>query len=122
MPPARSSKSSASARLRPLGTAVLATRWKLPSAIIDAINHHHGEDLAANSLAGVVSKADTFCVVNGLLPGYVVPPALGTQPEAQPEFAKLLKQVDALMDLVRGNPVGWRPGGSRPDAARRGSR
>lgn len=86
--------------------AILATRWKLPSAIIDAINHHHGEDLPAGSLASVVSKADRFCVSNGLFPGYVVPPAPGTAATVQPEFTKLMKQVDALMELVRGNPVG----------------
>lgn len=86
--------------------AILATRWKLPASIIDAINHHHGEDLAANSLAGVVSKADTFCVSNGLYPGYVIPPAPGTTAAFPPEFTRLMKQVDSLMELVRGNPVG----------------
>ena len=86
--------------------ALLATRWKLPAAIIDAISHHHGQDLPAISLAGVVSQADVFCVSNGLLPGYVVPPASGTHLDSPADFSRLMKQVDSLMELVRGNPVG----------------
>ncbi|MBA4181841.1 MAG: hypothetical protein C0506_14720 [Anaerolinea sp.] len=85
---------------------LLATRWKLPAAIIEAISRHHGEGLPGNTLAGVVSRADAFCVTHGLLPGYVVPPAAGTHTEEAAEFTRLMQQVDALMELVRGNPVG----------------
>jgi len=43
-----------------------------------------------------------------LLPGYVLPPEPGTARVPAPEFAQLMKQVDALMELVTGEPVGVR--------------
>lgn len=85
---------------------LLATRWKLPAPIVEAIGQHHGAQLTDNTLAGVVARADKFCVDNGLLPGYIVPPQSGTRTEAPADFSRLMKQVDALMELVRGNAVG----------------
>lgn len=85
---------------------LLAKRWQLPSAIAEAIAHHHEEHTHPDSLGGVVARADTFCTENGLLAGYIVPSAMGTQEQRPPEFEKLMKQVESLMDLVRGSSVG----------------
>lgn len=85
---------------------LLATRWQLPKAIAEAIAHHHEEQTHPDSLGGVVARADAFCTKNGLLPGYVIPSLAGTHAEHTPEFAKLMKQVDSLMELVQGTPVG----------------
>lgn len=87
---------------------LLARKWKLPEAICEAIGRHH-EPLETNqTLAGCVAMADRYVVENGLLPGYVLPPELGTVRVPAPEFAQLMKQVDALMELVTGQPVGVR--------------
>ena len=85
---------------------VLATRWQLPKAITEAIAHHHEAQTHPDSLGGVVARADEYCTQNGLLPGYVIPAAAGAQEEVTPEFAKLLKQVESLMELVRGKASG----------------
>ena len=84
----------------------LATRWQLPRAITEAIAQHHEEHTHPDSLGGVVARADAFCTQSGLFPGYVIPAPAGTQEERSPEFTKLMKQVDSLMELVRGSSVG----------------
>jgi HD-like signal output (HDOD) protein len=87
---------------------LLAQKWKLPEAICEAIGRHH-EPLETNqTLPGCVAMADRYVVQNGLLPGYVLPPEPGTVRVPAPEFAQLMKQVDALMELVTGQPVGVR--------------
>jgi hypothetical protein len=86
----------------------LARKWKLPEAICEAIGRHH-EPLDSNqTLAGCVAMADRYVVGNGLLPGYIRPPEPGTERVPTPKFAALMKQVDALMELVTGTPVGVR--------------
>lgn len=86
----------------------LARKWKLPEGICEAIGRHH-ELLDSNqTLAGCVAMADRYVVGNGLLPGYICPPAPGTERLPTPPFAALMKQVDALMELVTGEPVGVR--------------
>jgi HD-like signal output (HDOD) protein len=87
---------------------LLARKWKLPEAVCEAIGRHH-EPLDTNqTLAGCVAMADRYVVEHGLLPGYVLPPEPGTVRVPAPEFALLMKQVDALMELVTGQPVGVR--------------
>jgi putative nucleotidyltransferase with HDIG domain len=88
----------------------LAAKWKLPEEVRAAIRHHHDDDLNETTLAGVVSAGDRFCTANGLLPGYVVPMAPGTTRQPPSDFLRLSKQVDALMLLVAGTPVGVRAG------------
>jgi putative nucleotidyltransferase with HDIG domain len=85
---------------------LLAQRWKLPADIQDAVRRHHSAPPDELTLAGVVSGADQFVVGNGLLPGYVVPPRLGERPMPAPEFHQLSRQVDSLMELVKGSPAG----------------
>lgn len=85
---------------------ILARRWKLPADIQDAIARHHTAADDEVSLAGVVAAANRFVVSNGLLPGYVVPPAYGELPVPAPAFLQLSRQVDALMELVKGHPAG----------------
>ena len=85
---------------------LLAKRWNLPADIQDAVARHHIADPAEISLAGVICAADQFATANGLLPGYVVPPAYGEVPLPAPEFLQLSKQVDSLMELVKGSPAG----------------
>lgn len=84
----------------------LARKWNLPEPIQEAIARHHDPVENEVSLAGCVSAADRYVCANGLLPGYVVPPAAGTARTVAPDWAHLAKQVDALMELVTGNPVG----------------
>lgn len=86
----------------------LAEKWKLPDEIRAAIHHHHDADLHEATIAGVVAEADRFCTGNGLLPGYVVPLDAGTHAQPPDDFLRLSKQVDALMELVIGNPVNVR--------------
>lgn len=85
---------------------LLARKWKLPEPICEAIGRHHEPIESDQTLAGCVALADRFVVSNGLLPGYVLPPEAGTHPVARPNFAALMRQVDALMELVKGTPVG----------------
>ena len=85
---------------------LLAKRWNLPTDIQDAVARHHSAPPDEVSLAGVVCAADRFVTSNGLLPGYVVPPAYGELPLPTPEFLQLSKQVDSLMELVKGSPAG----------------
>lgn len=85
---------------------LLAKRWKLPADIQDAIARHHGAQADEVTLAGMVGAADRFVTANGLLPGYSVPPAPGQVPAVAPEFAQLSRQVDSLMELVKGTGVG----------------
>jgi putative nucleotidyltransferase with HDIG domain len=89
---------------------LLAAKWKLPEAIREAIRHHHDEGLAETTITGVVAAGDRFCTENGLLPGYLVPLAPGTRRQPPDDFLRLMKQVDALMVLVAGTPVGVRAG------------
>ncbi len=86
----------------------LAEKWHLPEDIAEAIRHHHGDHGAEVTLRGVVSAADAFCVENGVLPGYVIPGPLGQRGDPGDDFLRLMKQVEALMQLVTGNPVGVR--------------
>jgi hypothetical protein len=85
----------------------LAMRWKLPAEIVTAIARHHEASPGDESLAAVVAKADQFCHDSGILPGYVIPPPEGevAAPPA-PDMARLLKQVDSLMDMVMGDREG----------------
>ncbi len=85
---------------------LLAKRWNLPAEIQEAVSRHHGAPEDEVSLAGVVASADRFVTANGLLAGYVVPPALGELPVPTSEFLQLTRQVDALMELVKGSPTG----------------
>ncbi|MGE3076334.1 MAG: HDOD domain-containing protein [Dehalococcoidia bacterium] len=85
---------------------MLAARWKLPADIQDAVARHHSAPIDEVSLAGMISAGDHFVTSNGLLPGYVVPPAYGQVPVLSPEFLHLSKQVDSLMELVKGTPAG----------------
>lgn len=85
---------------------LLAKRWKLPTDIQEAVARHHVAPPEELSLAGVVGAADRFVTANGLLAGYIVPPALGESPNLAPEFLQLSRQVDALMELVKGTGVG----------------
>jgi HD-like signal output (HDOD) protein len=85
---------------------LLALRWKLPSDIRAAIAYHHDSSAAENTLAGVVYAADQFCAQNDLLPGYIVPPPMDWMPDRPADFRRLMDQVEALMELVMGNPVG----------------
>ena len=84
----------------------LAARWKLPEAIREAIANHHSGAAAEGSLATCVAAADRYVCGNGLLPGYVVPPAAGERRAVAPDYPHLEKQVEALMELVTGSPVG----------------
>jgi hypothetical protein len=47
-------------------------------------------------------------VENGVLPGYIVPGPPGQRGDPGDDFLRLMKQVEALMQLVTGNPVGVR--------------
>ena len=84
----------------------LAKKWSLPEPIQEAIARHHDSLGNEASLAGCVSAADRYVCANGLLPGYVVPPAPGRARTVGQDWAHLAKQVDALMELVTGSPVG----------------
>jgi HD-like signal output (HDOD) protein len=86
----------------------LAMRWKLPAEIVTAIARHHEAAPGDESLAAVVAKADEFCCENGILPGYVIPEPEDEAPAPpSPEMARLLKQVDGLMEMVmRGEHEG----------------
>jgi putative nucleotidyltransferase with HDIG domain len=85
---------------------LLAKRWKLPVEIQDAVAGHHSAPTDEVSLAAVVHGADEFVTANGLLPGYVVPPPYGEVAVPAGEFLHLSKQVDSLMELVKGSPAG----------------
>ena len=85
---------------------LLARHWKLPADIQDAIARHHAAAPDEVTLAGMVGAGDRFVTGNGLLPGYAVPPAPGAEASVSPEFAQLSRQVDSLMELVKGNGVG----------------
>ncbi|MCA9826076.1 MAG: HDOD domain-containing protein [Dehalococcoidia bacterium] len=81
----------------------LAMRWKLPAEIVTAIARHHEASPGDESLAAVVAKADEFCHANGILPGYVIPlPEGEAPPPPSPDMARLLRQVDGLMEMVVG--------------------
>jgi HD-like signal output (HDOD) protein len=84
----------------------LATRWNLPEAIRTAIADHHKDVEAETSLAGCVAMADRYVCANGLLPGYAIPPKPGEARAVGQDYTHLVKQVDALMELVTGAPVG----------------
>ncbi|MFN0147353.1 MAG: HDOD domain-containing protein [Dehalococcoidia bacterium] len=84
---------------------LLAMKWRLPSEVRDAIGSHHGEE-REDTLPGILAMADRYCCDRGVLPGYVLPqPRAGT---AEPEFVKLMKEVDSLMELIDSHPVGVR--------------
>jgi hypothetical protein len=85
---------------------ILAQRWKLPADIQDAVARHHSAPVDEVSLAGVICAADKFVTANGLLAGYIVPPAYGEVPVPAPDFLHLSKQVESLMELVKGTPTG----------------
>ena len=84
----------------------LATKWKLPAEICEAVAQHHNHSGSESNLAGVVAAADAFCTTHGIFPGYVIP-SRETPPTALPdEVSRLLRQVDTLMELVTGASVG----------------
>jgi putative nucleotidyltransferase with HDIG domain len=85
---------------------LLARRWNLPAEIQEAVARHHKAPHDEVSLPGVIAAADAFVTGNGLLPGYIVPPAYGEVPAPTPEFLHLSKQVESLMELVKGTPAG----------------
>ncbi|MGH2631849.1 MAG: HDOD domain-containing protein [Tepidiformaceae bacterium] len=85
---------------------ILAEKWHLPPDIVDAIRGHHGEHDGEATLAGVVASADRFCTGHGLLPGYVVPGHMERLGQPSDDFLRLMKQVEALMQLVVGMPTG----------------
>jgi hypothetical protein len=87
---------------------LLAIKWRLPAEIRDAIAGHHNQDLASDSLTGLVAQADSFCTRNNLYPGYVIPSAAGRLPDVTPDFRHITERVDELMALVNGTPVGVR--------------
>ena len=87
---------------------MLAEKWHLPAGIGDAIRNHHGDHAGETTLTGVVAAADQFCLAHGLLPGYIIPGPLGQLGDPGDEFLRLMKQVESLMQLVTGNPVGVR--------------
>jgi putative nucleotidyltransferase with HDIG domain len=84
---------------------LLARKWNLPVAIQEAIERHHHDDSPAATIAGVVAAADRFVAAHGVLPGYIIPGKPAPEPESD-EFHRLMKQVDSLMLLVGGDPVG----------------
>lgn len=84
----------------------LAVRWKLPEAVRDAITQHHNDIETDQTLAGCVAAADRYVCSNGLLPGYIIPLPPGEVRRIAPEFQTLMRQVDALMQLVKGSPAG----------------
>jgi putative nucleotidyltransferase with HDIG domain len=86
---------------------LLAQKWSLPGEICEAVTNHHHAAGSQPTLASVVAAADQFCVEHGLFPGFIVPGQPAGADEA-PEFGHLLKQVDTLMDLVKGEPAGVR--------------
>ncbi len=83
---------------------MLAERWKIPADIRIAIMTHH-EDSPSSPLAAIIAQADRFCVSHGILPGYAVPPAGRT---IDLDFGRLARQVDTLMELINGTPIGVR--------------
>jgi len=85
---------------------LLAERWNLPDGIRDAIGAHHEAGAPDASLAGVVAAADRYCTAHGVLPGYVVPDAAVVADDSPADFTKLIAQVDTLMELIGGEPVG----------------
>lgn len=85
---------------------LLARRWRLPADIQDAVARHHRAPAEEVSLAGVVGAADRFVTANGILPGYVVAPPPDDASESTPEFERLSRQVESLMELVRGRGAG----------------
>lgn len=84
----------------------LAVRWKLPEAVRDAVTQHHNDIETDQTLAGCVAAADRYVCANGLLPGYIIPLPPGEVRRITPEFQTLMRQVDALMQLVKGSPAG----------------
>lgn len=81
--------------------AMLARRWKLPTAILDAVRSHHEPSFPDASIAGVVAAADRFCVEHGVCPGYLGSAAPDADDGATSlEFIRLMKQVDGLMEMV----------------------
>jgi len=87
---------------------ILAEKWRLPADVIDAIRGHHGDHEGEATLTGVVASADRFCRDHGLLPGYIVPGHMERLGQPSDDFLRLMKQVEALMQLVVGMPVGVR--------------
>lgn len=85
---------------------ILAEKWNLPPDVIDAIRGHHGGHDGETTLAGMVAAADRFCTEHGLLPGYIVPGHMEQLGQPSDDFLRLMKQVEALMQLVVGSPVG----------------
>lgn len=85
---------------------LLAERWNLPPEVRDAIARHHGDAGPELNLASAIAAADEQCIACGILPGYVLPGA--THEPWSAAFARVMRQVDSLMQLVAGEPVGVR--------------
>ena len=86
----------------------LARRWGLPDEIREAIAQHHTIEGDGESLAGVVAAADRTCIAAGFLPGYTIPGPEGTRIEPQESMARIVTQVDALMELIGSTSPGVR--------------
>lgn len=84
---------------------MLATRWRLPSEVRDAIAQHHGTLGREITLASVVAAADASCIAAGVLPGYV---AANTYAPWTGAFERTMRQVDNLMEIVAASPRGIR--------------
>jgi putative nucleotidyltransferase with HDIG domain len=84
---------------------MLATRWRLPSEVRDAIAQHHGTFGPEVTLASVVAAADVSCIAAGVLPGYV---AANTYAPWTGAFERTMRQVDSLMEIVSASPPGIR--------------
>ncbi len=87
---------------------LLAERWHLPAEIREAITGHHTADPYGSSLAGVIAAADAFWLAEGIRPGFVLPEETVEPREHSPQGARLLRQVDTLMELVSGTSPGVR--------------
>ena len=85
---------------------ILADRWQLPDDVIEAIRGHHRDHEGEVSVAAVVAQANRFCTDRGLLPGYTVPGATNGQGQPPDDFLRLMKQVEALVQLVVGPHAG----------------
>ena len=85
---------------------LLAEKWKLPAEIREAIANHHNGGGSDSTLAGVVAAADAFCMTHGIFPGYIIPTRVTPVSDLPDEVARLIRQVDTLMELVGGQTVG----------------
>ena len=86
--------------------AVLGEKWRLPAEIVEAIRNHHGGPWDEPSIGSIIAEADRYCVAHGILPGYIIPRSVKSEPDQ--EFDRLRAEVGSLMELVNGRPIGVR--------------